>query len=295
MRDRRRAQVDDRMCDPRCASAPSSRVVRLERVGRVREVDEERDVRAWRTRGAAARPRPGRRRPGTRRRAGRRRRGSCRGSEEVTGTWQRTLRPWTPTPSSSGCSAACSRSSARHPTSTRSRSTRCGSPATRRRTATRSSPTTRREIHEALQRLARRGWTRLASGAGSRAAKYRQLFDEALGLARRRGRRSLRPDAARRRRRPGELNQRTARLHPFTGLGRDPRDARPARGPRAGRATRPPARSEGGAISPPPRAGRRGGGTSLDSGRLDRGDCLNCSAGARDASCRPGGRGRPAA
>src|SRR4026208_1957539 len=35
------------------------------------------------------------------------------------------------------------------------------------------------EIHEALQRLARRGWTRLASGAGSRAAKYRQLFDEA--------------------------------------------------------------------------------------------------------------------
>ena len=40
------------------------------------------------------------------------------------------------------------------------------------------------EIHDALQRLARRGWTRLASGAGSRAAKYRQLFDEALGLDR---------------------------------------------------------------------------------------------------------------
>ena len=39
-----------------------------------------------------------------------------------------------------------------------------------------------REIQDALQRLARRGWTRLASGAGSRAAKYRQLFDEALGL-----------------------------------------------------------------------------------------------------------------
>ena len=39
-----------------------------------------------------------------------------------------------------------------------------------------------REIHDALQRLARRGWTRLASGAGSRAAKYRQLFDDALGL-----------------------------------------------------------------------------------------------------------------
>ena len=74
-----------------------------------------------------------------------------------------------------------------------------------------------REIHEALQRLARRGWTRLASGAGSRAAKYRQLFDEALGL-----------DGAetavlcvlmlRGPQTPGELNQRTQRLHPFSGL-----------------------------------------------------------------------------
>jgi uncharacterized protein YceH (UPF0502 family) len=74
-----------------------------------------------------------------------------------------------------------------------------------------------REIHEALQRLARRGWTRLASGAGSRAPKYRQLFDEALGL-----------DAAetavlcvlmlRGPQTPGELNQRTQRLHPFAGL-----------------------------------------------------------------------------
>src|SRR6476620_10064545 len=39
------------------------------------------------------------------------------------------------------------------------------------------------EIHDALQSLARRGWTRLASGAGSRAAKYRQLFDTATGVA----------------------------------------------------------------------------------------------------------------
>ena len=73
------------------------------------------------------------------------------------------------------------------------------------------------EIHEALQRLARRGWTRLASGAGSRAAKYRQLFDEALGLA---GDEvavlcvlMLRGPQT-----PGELNQRTGRLHAFTGL-----------------------------------------------------------------------------
>lgn len=74
-----------------------------------------------------------------------------------------------------------------------------------------------REIHEALQRLARRGWTRLASGAGSRAPKYRQLFDEALGLDA--------PETAvlcvlllRGPQTPGELNQRTQRLHAFTGL-----------------------------------------------------------------------------
>jgi uncharacterized protein len=73
------------------------------------------------------------------------------------------------------------------------------------------------EIHEALQRLARRSWTRLASGAGSRAAKYRQLFDEALGLA---------DDELavlcvlllRGPQTPGELNQRTGRLHAFSGL-----------------------------------------------------------------------------
>jgi uncharacterized protein YceH (UPF0502 family) len=37
-------------------------------------------------------------------------------------------------------------------------------------------------IRQALDRLGRRNWTRLASGPGSRAAKFRQLFDEALGL-----------------------------------------------------------------------------------------------------------------
>jgi uncharacterized protein len=73
------------------------------------------------------------------------------------------------------------------------------------------------EIHDALQRLARRGWTRLASGAGSRAAKYRQLFDEALGLPA--------DEVAvlcvlmlRGPQTPGELNQRTPRLHAFSGL-----------------------------------------------------------------------------
>jgi uncharacterized protein YceH (UPF0502 family) len=37
-------------------------------------------------------------------------------------------------------------------------------------------------VVEALRRLALRGWTRLASGAGSRARKYRQLLDDAFGL-----------------------------------------------------------------------------------------------------------------
>jgi uncharacterized protein YceH (UPF0502 family) len=74
-----------------------------------------------------------------------------------------------------------------------------------------------REIHDALQRLARRGWTRVASGPGSRAAKYRQLFDQELGLA---------PDETavlcvlmlRGAQTPGELKQRTERLHRFDDL-----------------------------------------------------------------------------
>ena len=73
------------------------------------------------------------------------------------------------------------------------------------------------EIHDALQRLARRGWTRLASGAGSRAAKYRQLFDTELGLADDEVAvlcvLMLRGDQT-----PGELKQRTERLHRFDGL-----------------------------------------------------------------------------
>src|SRR5207253_3427906 len=37
-------------------------------------------------------------------------------------------------------------------------------------------------IRAALERLGQRGWTRLASGPGSRAAKFRHLFDDALQL-----------------------------------------------------------------------------------------------------------------
>jgi uncharacterized protein len=72
-------------------------------------------------------------------------------------------------------------------------------------------------IRAALERLSRKGWTRLASGAGSRAAKYRHLLDEAIGLSAEelsllavlmlRG-----PQT------PGELKQRTERLHAFASL-----------------------------------------------------------------------------
>jgi uncharacterized protein YceH (UPF0502 family) len=72
-------------------------------------------------------------------------------------------------------------------------------------------------IKDALQRTYRRGWTRLASGHGSRAAKYRHLLDEALGLA---------PDELallgvlmlRGPQTPGELKQRSERLHRFDDL-----------------------------------------------------------------------------
>jgi len=38
------------------------------------------------------------------------------------------------------------------------------------------------DLRAPLESLNRRGWIRLASGAGSRAVKYRQLFDEAIGV-----------------------------------------------------------------------------------------------------------------
>jgi uncharacterized protein len=72
-------------------------------------------------------------------------------------------------------------------------------------------------VREALRRLALRGWTRLASGPGSRAPKYRQLIDEALALER--------DEAAllavlmlRGTQTPGELKQRSDRLHRFADL-----------------------------------------------------------------------------
>jgi uncharacterized protein YceH (UPF0502 family) len=72
-------------------------------------------------------------------------------------------------------------------------------------------------IREALHRLERRGLVRLASGAGSRAAKYRHLLADALPL-----------DGAeqavmtvmmlRGAQTPGELKQRSERMHEFAEL-----------------------------------------------------------------------------
>ena len=73
-------------------------------------------------------------------------------------------------------------------------------------------------IRAALQRLGNRGWTRLASGQGSRAVKYRHLLDDALGvddaelallaLLMLRGPQTL-----------GELKGRSERLHRFESAG----------------------------------------------------------------------------
>jgi uncharacterized protein YceH (UPF0502 family) len=72
-------------------------------------------------------------------------------------------------------------------------------------------------IRTALERLSRRGWIRLASGAGSRAAKYRHLADDALGVSG--------PELSllavlmlRGPQTPGELKLRTERMHPFASL-----------------------------------------------------------------------------
>jgi uncharacterized protein YceH (UPF0502 family) len=71
-------------------------------------------------------------------------------------------------------------------------------------------------IRDALARLGRRRWTRLASGHGSRAAKYRHLLDEELKVGRDEqallGVLMLRGPQT-----PGELLQRTERLHHFDG------------------------------------------------------------------------------
>jgi len=67
-------------------------------------------------------------------------------------------------------------------------------------------------IRGAVERLSRRGWVRLASGPGSRAAKYRHLLDEALGLSDP-GLSVLAVLMLRGAQTPGELKSRSERLH----------------------------------------------------------------------------------
>ena len=72
-------------------------------------------------------------------------------------------------------------------------------------------------IREAIDKLSRRGWVRLASGPGSRVAKFRHLLEDALGrvpsqisllaVLMLRG-----PQT------PGELKQRVERLYPYGSL-----------------------------------------------------------------------------
>jgi uncharacterized protein YceH (UPF0502 family) len=70
------------------------------------------------------------------------------------------------------------------------------------------------EIRAALERLGRRGWTRLASWGGGRTKKYRHLLGETLELPPPQqallGVLMLRGPQT-----PGELRQRSERLHPF--------------------------------------------------------------------------------
>jgi uncharacterized protein YceH (UPF0502 family) len=69
-------------------------------------------------------------------------------------------------------------------------------------------------VVDALRRLALRGWTRLASGAGSRARKYRHLLDDAFGLEEAEVS-LLAVLMLRGPQTPGELKQRAQRLHDF--------------------------------------------------------------------------------
>ncbi len=76
-------------------------------------------------------------------------------------------------------------------------------------------------LRDALHRLERRGYTRLASGAGSRAPKYRHLLAEALPMAEdeQAVMSVLMLRGGRDGQTIGELKQRTERMHGFAGLG----------------------------------------------------------------------------
>ena len=73
-------------------------------------------------------------------------------------------------------------------------------------------------VRDALDRLTRRRWARAASGAGSRAPKFRHLFDETVGLDR--GETAvLTVLMLRGAQTPGEIKGRTDRMHGFADIG----------------------------------------------------------------------------
>jgi hypothetical protein len=117
-------------------------------------------------------------------------------------------------------------------------------------------------VVEALRRLALRGWTRLASGAGSRSRKYRHLLDDAFGLDA--GELSLLAVLMLRGpQTPGELKQRAQRLHDFPDLAavQEPLERLVERGLVARHERRPGQKEEryeqllgGGTVAPPAEA-----------------------------------------
>lgn len=72
-------------------------------------------------------------------------------------------------------------------------------------------------LRDALHRLGRRGYVRLASGAGSRAPKYRHLLAEALPMGEDE-QAVMSVMMLRGPQTPGELKQRADRMHPFADL-----------------------------------------------------------------------------
>lgn len=73
------------------------------------------------------------------------------------------------------------------------------------------------QVRDALQRLERRGFVRFASGAGSRAAKFRHLLSERLPMDE--GEQAVMCVLMLRgAQTPGELKQRGERMHPFADL-----------------------------------------------------------------------------
>jgi uncharacterized protein YceH (UPF0502 family) len=133
-------------------------------------------------------------------------------------------------------------------------------------------------VGEALRRLALRGWTRLASGPGGRARKYRHLLDQALG-AEPAELSLLAVLMLRGPQTPGELKQRSERLYAFADLAavHETLDGLVEREMVARHPRRPGQKEDryeqllgGGGGSAPPPASLREGDSDVPESRLDR-------------------------